>query len=117
MTHPDSLRPAAKLSDTAERLLSSPHRLEILQLLQHHGPLASKHLAELAGTTRNAINRHISGLLDDGWIKVTGTSTGRGRPERLIDLAEEHDWTALIDEINRRAEHLQPADSEHHRAL
>ncbi len=108
MPHPHSVQPASKLSDAAERLLSSPHRLEILQLLQLNGPLASKHLAELAGTTRNAINRHISGLLDDGWITVTGTSVGRGRPERLIDLAEDHDWTALIDEINRRAEHLQP---------
>lgn len=105
MTTPPGLTHPHRPNEATARLLGSPVRLDIVQHLQHHGPQTARELAERssAGLTRNAINRHINSMLDDGWIVITATHQGRGLPERTVGLAHEFDWIGLIAELNRRS--------------
>ena len=116
-TSMDSPTPATaptRLSDRAARLVGSPVKLTLLQLLQLHGPLTTLQLAEhVPGTSRNNINSHLATLLEDGWIRVDAAlerGGRRGPRERTFALTAQHDWAGLVAEINRRAKHASSAE-------
>ena len=93
---------AAQLSDAAARLVATPLRLEIVQLLQEHGELSSQTLAEMTKTPLNSIHRNVTVLIDDGWVTVAAT-TGehrRGPRERMLALTTEHDFIRLVEDLN-----------------
>lgn len=109
---PEQSRPL-RLSEQATRLVSSPVKLMLVQLLQLHGAMTPLQLGEhLPGTNRNNINNHLATLLDDGWIRIDAVLEREGRRgprERTFALSADYDWVGFIAELNRRARETERA--------
>jgi len=69
------------------RVLNSPQRWSIVELLMDRGPRTAASIAADVGLSAQAAHYHIGRLVDIGLVKRTGTRRTGARPEAVFRIA------------------------------
>jgi DNA-binding transcriptional ArsR family regulator len=107
--------------DTTFTALADPTRRRVIELLQH-GPRRASEVADGAGTSRQAMSRHLKVLRAAGLVDVElPDDDGRGRayrlrPDRLVGLQAWLDqvqarWAEQLASFKRHAEGAASGDA------
>lgn len=78
------------------KCLSSPLRIEILEMLQEQGPLSMSDIAEKLGVTGGALTPHIKQLAECGFLNIS-LNAGKHGLQRVCSAGDCH---IVIDPVN-----------------